>query len=58
MFGPGIGGEHLDGAPILNEFLEAARQRKVKRGFFRRAIPALRSARTADTGSVKRGKAR
>jgi putative glutamine amidotransferase len=31
MFGPGIGAEHLDGAPILNEFLEAARARKAKR---------------------------
>jgi putative glutamine amidotransferase len=31
MFGPGIGDEHLDGAPILNEFLEAARARKAKR---------------------------
>jgi putative glutamine amidotransferase len=31
MFGPDIGAEHLDGAPILNEFLEAARARKAKR---------------------------
>ena len=58
MFGPGIGAEHLDGAPILNEFLDAARQRKAKRGLFRRAIPALRSARAADTGSITHGKAR
>ena len=31
MFGPGIGDEHLDGAPILIEFLDAARARKAKR---------------------------
>jgi putative glutamine amidotransferase len=31
MFGPGIGDEHLDGAPILGEFLDAARARKAKR---------------------------
>ena len=31
MFGPGIGAEHLDGSPILTEFLEAARVRKAKR---------------------------
>ena len=31
MFGPDIGAEHLDGAPILNEFLEAARARKAQR---------------------------
>jgi putative glutamine amidotransferase len=31
MFGPGIGEEHLDGSPILTEFLEAARVRKTKR---------------------------
>jgi putative glutamine amidotransferase len=28
MFGPEMGPEHLDGSPILNEFLDAARQRK------------------------------
>jgi len=31
MFGPGIGEEHLDGSPILNEFLDAVRTRKSKR---------------------------
>ena len=31
MIGPGIGDEHLDGSPILNEFLDAARVRKAKR---------------------------
>ena len=31
MFGPGIGDDHLDGSPILNEFLDAARVRKAKR---------------------------
>jgi putative glutamine amidotransferase len=31
MFGPGIGDEHLDGAPILGEFLDAARARMAKR---------------------------
>jgi putative glutamine amidotransferase len=31
MFGPEIGEAHLDGSPILNEFLEAARARKAKR---------------------------
>jgi len=31
MFGPGIGAEHLDGSPILNEFLDAVRARKAKR---------------------------
>ena len=31
MFGPDIGEAHLDGSPILNEFLEAARARKAKR---------------------------
>ena len=31
MFGPDIGDEHLDGAPILTEFLEAARARKARR---------------------------
>ena len=31
MFGPNIGDEHLDGAPILTEFLDAARARKAKR---------------------------
>ena len=31
MFGPVIGAEHLDGSPILTEFLEAARVRKAKR---------------------------
>ncbi len=31
MFGPGIGDEHLDGSPILNEFLDAVRARKAKR---------------------------
>jgi putative glutamine amidotransferase len=31
MFGPDIGEQHLDGSPILNEFLEAARVRKAKR---------------------------
>jgi len=31
MFGPSMGAEHLDGAPILTEFLEAARKRKAKR---------------------------
>lgn len=31
MFGPAIGEQHLDGAPILTEFLEAARVRKAKR---------------------------
>ena len=31
MFGPGIGAEHLDGSPILTEFLDAARVRKAKR---------------------------
>ena len=31
MFGPDIGNEHLDGAPILTEFLEAARARKARR---------------------------
>ncbi len=30
MFGPGIGEEHLDGSPILNEFLDAARVRKAQ----------------------------
>ncbi|MGE5169481.1 MAG: gamma-glutamyl-gamma-aminobutyrate hydrolase family protein [Rudaea sp.] len=35
MFGPGIGSEHLDGGPILGEFLEAARVRKTKRKLFR-----------------------
>jgi hypothetical protein len=31
MFGPDMGNEHLDGAPILMEFLEAARARKARR---------------------------
>ena len=31
MFGPDIGNEHLDGTPILTEFLEAARARKARR---------------------------
>ena len=31
MFGPGMGAEHLDGSPILNEFLDAARARKARR---------------------------
>jgi hypothetical protein len=31
MFGPGIGDEHLDGSPILNEFLDAVRARKARR---------------------------
>lgn len=31
MFGPGMGSDHLDGSPILNEFLDAARARKKKR---------------------------
>jgi len=31
MFGPAMGDEHLDAAPILGEFLEAARVRKAKR---------------------------
>ena len=31
MFGPGIGADHLDGSPILDEFLDAAAQRKAKR---------------------------
>ena len=31
MLGPGIGEEHLDGSPILNEFLDAVRVRKAKR---------------------------
>jgi hypothetical protein len=31
MFGPDIGESHLDGSPLLNEFLEAARVRKAER---------------------------
>jgi putative glutamine amidotransferase len=31
MFGPGIGEEHLDGSPLLNEFLVAVRARKAMR---------------------------
>ena len=31
MFGPGIGEEHLDDSPILDEFLAAVRARKSKR---------------------------
>jgi len=31
MFGPGIGDQHLDGGPILSEFLDAASARKAKR---------------------------
>jgi len=31
MIGPAMGDEHLDGSPILTEFLEAARARKAKR---------------------------
>jgi putative glutamine amidotransferase len=31
MLGPDKGNEHLDGAPILMEFLEAARARKARR---------------------------
>ena len=31
MFGPGMDSEHLDGSPILNEFLDAARARKKRR---------------------------
>ena len=31
MFGPDIGETHLDGSPLLNEFLDAARARKAKR---------------------------
>ena len=31
MFGPSMSAEHLDGGPILTEFLEAARKRKAKR---------------------------
>lgn len=42
MFGPGIGEAHLDGAPLLNEFLEAAHLRKAKRKFLRRVLPASR----------------
>jgi putative glutamine amidotransferase len=46
MFGPGIGDEHLDGAPILNEFLDAARARKAKRKFLRRLMPSPRPPRS------------
>jgi hypothetical protein len=46
MFGPGIGDEHLDGAPILNEFLDAARARKAKRKFLHRLIPSPRPSRS------------
>lgn len=31
MLGPGMGSEHLDASPILNEFLDAARTRKTRR---------------------------
>jgi putative glutamine amidotransferase len=53
MFGPGMGSEHLDGGPILGEFLEAAHVRKRKRKLFR--MPRLARGRAAAKPGTSHG---